>query len=156
MADRSRTRNGAGRSAHVSEVPRPDPETGRAPVCTVAFCPICLAVPSAEDLNLLGLGQTAMMRLSSRQGEQLQTVITGLPLVVSAAGSSGQDSSVHFALEDESVPLSLGDAATLLVTSVAVGARSVALIVRPHGATSALRLRAARATRRPSHRCSSR
>lgn len=74
------------------------------------------AVPSAEDLNLLGIGQVALVRLSSRQGEQLTAKISSLPLVVSAAGSSGQDSSVHFVLEDESVSLSLGNAATLLVT----------------------------------------
>lgn len=75
------------------------------------------AVPSAADLSQLGIGQAAVIRLSSRQGEELSGKITGLPLGVSSPPEAGaQDSTVHFSLDDPTLSLTLGDAATLLVT----------------------------------------
>ena len=75
------------------------------------------AVPSAADLAQLGSGQPAVIRLSSRQGVDLNGKITRLPLAVSSTGQAGtQDSTVHFSLDDPSVKLTLGDAATILVT----------------------------------------
>jgi hypothetical protein len=41
----------AGRTPHVSEVPRADDGgAGGRPVCTVAFCPICMAVTAAQTV----------------------------------------------------------------------------------------------------------
>lgn len=75
------------------------------------------AIPAAEDLNLLGIGQPAVVRLSSQQGKDLTAKITGLPLALSTTSSAGsQDTSVHFSLDDSDVSLQLGDAATILVT----------------------------------------
>lgn len=75
------------------------------------------AVPAADDLSLLGIGQAAVVRLSSQQEEELPAKITNLPLMASFSTETGsQDSTVHFSLNDPSVPLTLGDAATILVT----------------------------------------
>jgi HlyD family secretion protein len=75
------------------------------------------AVPTAEDLSLLGIGQVAVVRLSSQQGQDLLAKITNLPLTVSSTTEVGsQDSTVHFSLDDSTIPLTLGDAATILVT----------------------------------------
>ncbi len=75
------------------------------------------AIPAAEDLNLLGIGQSAVVRLSSQQGKDLTAKITGLPLVLSTTSSTGsQDTSVHLTLDESDVLLQLGDAATILVT----------------------------------------
>jgi len=38
----------AGRRPPVSEVPRANHRDDAAPVCTVAFCPICMAVTAAQ------------------------------------------------------------------------------------------------------------
>lgn len=50
MAETKRSTR-AGRARPVSEVPRAD-ESGDAgrPVCTVAFCPICMAVTAAQSV----------------------------------------------------------------------------------------------------------
>ncbi|MGH2671509.1 MAG: hypothetical protein ACRDHC_00875 [Actinomycetota bacterium] len=46
----TKKRTKAGRTPSVSEVPRTtDPDDGR-PVCTVAFCPICMAVTTAQTV----------------------------------------------------------------------------------------------------------
>jgi RND family efflux transporter MFP subunit len=75
------------------------------------------AVPSAADLAQLGSGQPAVIRLSSRQGSDFDGKITRLPLAVSSnSGADSQDTTVHFSLDDPSVQLALGDAATILVT----------------------------------------
>lgn len=75
------------------------------------------AVPAVDDLSLMGIGQVAVVRLSSQQGKELPAKITNLPLAVFTASDVGsQDSNVHFSLEDSKVPLTLGDAATILVT----------------------------------------
>lgn len=46
MAENKRSAN-ANRTPPVSEVPRANPDDA-APVCTVAFCPICMAVTAAQ------------------------------------------------------------------------------------------------------------
>jgi hypothetical protein len=75
------------------------------------------AVPTAEDLSLLGIGQVAVVRLSSQQGQDLVAKTPNLPLTVSSTTEVGsQDSTVHFSLDDSTIPLTLGDAATILVT----------------------------------------
>lgn len=75
------------------------------------------AIPTTEDLSLLGIGQSAVVRLSSQQGKDLAAKIIGLPLALSSTTSAGsQDTSVHFTLDDSGVSLQLGDAATILVT----------------------------------------
>lgn len=75
------------------------------------------AVPTAENLTKLGIGQAAVIRLSSRQGQDLAAKITGLPLAVSSAtDGASRDMTVHFALEDGGTPLTLGDAAIIMVT----------------------------------------
>lgn len=75
------------------------------------------AIPSADDLSRLGIGQVATVRLSSLAGQEWVGHITNLPLAVNATASEiGQDPSVHLSLDDSSVLLTLGDAATVLVT----------------------------------------
>ena len=59
------------------------------------------AVPSAADLAQMGVGQPAVIRLSSRQGTDFDGKITGVPLAVSATGQAGSaDATVHFSLDD--------------------------------------------------------
>lgn len=48
MAETKRSAK-AGRTPPVSEVPRANDPDGR-PVCTVAFCPICMAVTTAQTV----------------------------------------------------------------------------------------------------------
>jgi multidrug efflux pump subunit AcrA (membrane-fusion protein) len=75
------------------------------------------AIPAVEDLARLGIGQVAIVRLSSQAGKEWTARITNLPLAASAtANATGEDTSVHLHLDDVSVPLVLGDAATVLVT----------------------------------------
>jgi multidrug efflux pump subunit AcrA (membrane-fusion protein) len=75
------------------------------------------AVPDAEDLEGLSVGQQALVRLSSQSGEEFTATVTGLPMTGTAAGDeNGVDQSVHLQLEDESVPLVLSDAAVILIT----------------------------------------
>lgn len=75
------------------------------------------AIPAAEDLTRLGIGQAAIVRLSSQAGKEWTARITNLPLATNVAASeTGQDASVHLSLDDATVPLALGDAATVLVT----------------------------------------
>lgn len=75
------------------------------------------AIPSAEDLTRLGIGQVAIVRLSSQAGKEWTARITNLPLASSTTASqTGQDTSVHLSLDDAAVALTLGDAATVLVT----------------------------------------
>lgn len=75
------------------------------------------AIPATEDLARLGIGQVAIVRLSSQTGKEWTARITNMPLAASTMGNAtGQDTSVHLHLDDVSVPLALGDAATVLVT----------------------------------------
>jgi len=75
------------------------------------------AIPSTEDLTRLGIGQVAIVRLSSQAGKEWRAHITNVPMVTNAALiDAGQDTSVHLRLDDATVPLALGDAATVLVT----------------------------------------
>lgn len=76
------------------------------------------AIPSADDLSRLGIGQVASVHLSSLAGKEWTGHITNLPLASNATASEiGQDPSVHLSLDDSSVLLTLGDAAMVLVTS---------------------------------------
>ena len=73
------------------------------------------AIPSSEDLTRLGIGQVAIVRLSSQTGKEWTARITNVPMVTNTASSgAGQDTSVHLRLDDVTVPLALGDAATVL------------------------------------------
>lgn len=75
------------------------------------------AIPSTEDLTRLGIGQIAIVRLSSQAGKEWTARITNLPLVTNLASNEvGQDTGVHIRLDDSNVPLTLGDAANVLVT----------------------------------------
>ena len=70
------------------------------------------AVPSVDDLQLMGIGQEVSVRLSSQSGEALPGKITGLPL---GTLSSSNNQAVHISLEDETPALNLGEAATIQV-----------------------------------------
>ena len=75
------------------------------------------AIPSTEDLTRLGIGQVAIVRFSSQAGKEWMAHITKVPMMTNTASSgAGQDTSVHLRLDDATVPLALGDAATVLVT----------------------------------------
>jgi HlyD family secretion protein len=87
------------------------------------------AVPSTEDVNLLGIGQKAVVSLSSQQGKEFAATITNLPLTVSSTTAAGTaDSTVHFGLDDSKISLTIGDAANILVT---IGTRENVLWLPP-------------------------
>lgn len=75
------------------------------------------AIPSTEDLTRLGIGQVAIVRLSSQAGMEWTARITNVPMLTNTASSgAGLDTSVHLRLDDVNATLALGDAATVLVT----------------------------------------
>jgi RND family efflux transporter MFP subunit len=87
------------------------------------------AVPSADDINLLGIGQKAVVSLSAQQGKEFSAAITNLPLTVSSTTDAGTaDSTVHFGLDDPKISLTIGDAANILVT---IGTRENVLWLPP-------------------------
>ncbi len=70
------------------------------------------AVPNAEDISLMGIGQEVSVRFSSQSGTVFPGEITNLPL--STLATSG-DQTVHISLEDKTTTLKLGEAATIQV-----------------------------------------
>lgn len=72
------------------------------------------AIPSADDLLKLGIGQKAVVRLSSQSGQELAAEITNLPLSID--DETGLDNNVHLQIEDSAVSLTLNEAAVILIT----------------------------------------
>ena len=71
------------------------------------------AIPSADDLLKLGIGQKAVVRLSSQSSQELLAEITNLPLSID--DETGLDNNVHLQLEDSTISLTLNEAAVVLI-----------------------------------------
>ena len=72
------------------------------------------AIPSADGLLKLGIGQQAIVRLSSQSGQEVAARITNLPLSID--GETGLDNNVHLQLEDPTISLTLNEAVVILIT----------------------------------------
>lgn len=72
--------------------------------------------PSADDLAALGVGQAATLQLATRSGQSLHAHVRQVPF---AAGTTSEDQtedrSVHIELDDDGVPLTLNEAATVVI-----------------------------------------
>lgn len=93
------------------------------PVLTLAD-PAALEIvvrPSPEDLTVLGIGQAATVERLSRAGGTDGAHITGMPYTAGAASgaatAAGRDPDpvVHISLDNPAVPLTLGEAATVVI-----------------------------------------
>jgi HlyD family secretion protein len=75
------------------------------------------AFPTQEELRDLGVGQAAVLQLSSRPGEDLPAQVVQVP--VAGAGqdeeADRQDQAVHIQLQDPGIPLTLNEAVTLTI-----------------------------------------
>jgi multidrug resistance efflux pump len=75
------------------------------------------ALPTAEDLAKISLTQSAVVRLPSQSNEEFPATITSLPPTAGLSdGNNNLDNSVHFQLEDDSIPLVLNDAVVVTIT----------------------------------------
>ncbi len=72
------------------------------------------AIPGADDLLKLGIGQQAVVRLSSQSGQELAAQIINLPLSID--DETGLDNNVHLQLEDPTITMTLNEAAVILIT----------------------------------------
>lgn len=73
------------------------------------------AIPKADDITLLGIGQSATVKMNTAQGDQYEGVIIGLPIV--AGSQTAADQSVHFQITTPGSELQAGATATILVST---------------------------------------
>lgn len=76
------------------------------------------AFPTQEELRDLGVGQPAVIQLSSRQGQNLTGRITQTPIAETTGGQEQgqqQDQALHIALDDPDIPLTLGEVASITI-----------------------------------------
>lgn len=74
--------------------------------------------PTAEDLTVLGVGQTAAVQLAMRSGESLSASVRQVPFAAGAANDGQEqteDRAVRIELGDAGVPLTLNEAATVVI-----------------------------------------
>jgi HlyD family secretion protein len=73
--------------------------------------------PGGDDLAALGVGQAATVQLATRSGESLNARVRQVPFGAGASSSDAQveDRSVRVELEDPSIPLTLNEAATVVI-----------------------------------------
>jgi HlyD family secretion protein len=74
--------------------------------------------PSGDDLAALGVGQAAMVQLATRSSESLSARVRQVPFSAGTTGSGDtqvEDRSVRVELEDTSIPLTLNEAATVVI-----------------------------------------
>lgn len=77
---------------------------------------VLMSIPGVEDLNKLAVGMPAVVRLSSRQGEEYAATISNVPLsLTSASELSSGSKAVQISLTENEDVLRLGDAATILI-----------------------------------------
>ena len=77
---------------------------------------LLMAIPTTEDLLRLAIGMPAMVRLSSRQGEEFNGEVIHVPLDLTVtSGPGGGNLAVLVTLNEGNQDLKLGDAATILI-----------------------------------------
>jgi HlyD family secretion protein len=75
------------------------------------------AIPTPEELVDVGVGMAAEARLSIQPGKTYAAQVRSLPIlsIEGAARQVSGDQAVHFSLDDPSVALTLGEAATVVI-----------------------------------------
>ena len=71
-------------------------------------------IPDTDDLSKFGIGQTAVVRLSTQPGQELAADITNLPML--SDFETGIDNNIHLQLEDPTISLTLNEAVIILIT----------------------------------------